>query len=81
MVRYASCNVPQELSDNAIDKLLEEEHFHTYVQSSNRAPLDKCDSDSFEADLVAFLKQLGEENKAEQLRTKRIQWYAEYLTK
>ncbi|GMH45982.1 hypothetical protein BSKO_13946 [Bryopsis sp. KO-2023] len=71
--RFASCEAPQELSDNAIDKLLEEEHFHTYVQSSLRGPVDECHPEAFEADLIAFLKQLGEDNKAEQIRNKRIQ--------
>eukprot|EP00803_Ostreobium_quekettii_P008408 evm.model.scf_171.11 EVM.evm.TU.scf_171.11 scf_171:106301-112328(+) len=53
--------------------MLEEEQLHIYVSSSSRPVLGVCTDDEFETDLIAFLRGLGEANKAEQIRLKRMQ--------
>ncbi|CAD7704969.1 unnamed protein product [Ostreobium quekettii] len=71
--RFASCDVPQELSDAEIDSFLEEEQLRRYVANSTRPPLDVCTGSQFEADLIAFLREIGEGVKADQIRCKRVQ--------
>ena len=73
---FATCDVPQELSDSAIDEMLDEEAFREYVADSKRPPLDKCSTKEFEADLCGFLKAIGEDAKAQQISLKKVQRYA-----
>ncbi|CAD7699734.1 unnamed protein product [Ostreobium quekettii] len=71
--RFASCDVPQELSDEAIDQSLADAPLRHYAASSKRLPLSACNSKQFETDLCRFLRACGEESKARQIRQKRIQ--------
>ncbi|CAD7700851.1 unnamed protein product [Ostreobium quekettii] len=71
--RFASCDAPQEMSDAEVDSFLEEEQLRRYVSNSPRPPLDVCTSSEFEADLISFLRELGEGVKADQIRCKRVQ--------
>ena len=54
--------------------MLEEEQLHSYVSNSKRPRLEACTDEEFQADLIAFLRGLGEGIKAEQIRLKRVQW-------
>jgi hypothetical protein len=72
--RFASCKAPQELTDEQVERVLEDEVIMRHVASSKRPSLDRCTPDEFEADIIRFLEVKGEEQLAVMLREKRITW-------
>lgn len=72
--RHCSCDAPQELPDEDIDRLLEIEASSKFVAAAKRPPLESCSSLQFTSDLTAFLEWRSELSLAKQIRENRVMW-------
>ena len=73
--RHNACDKPQEASDAEIDAALETGDVARHMSTCQRPPLPQCTATEFEEDLLTFLEGRGEEELANHLRNKRINWY------
>lgn len=68
--------MPPQFTDEEIDRQLETGDTARHLTHCRRPPLGQCSEAEFEEDLYAFLTERGEGELANDLRNKRINWYA-----